>query len=71
VLYTQQKTKKTKSWKDGSLMLVGMRCSYDACPVPGGSSGGILGKLELSRREANGLIDGRGIIDERTLELFK
>jgi hypothetical protein len=71
VLRTHQKTKKKKSWKDGRLPLVGTRCLYDACPVPGGSSGGILSKLELNQREADGLIDGCSIVDERTLELFK
>jgi hypothetical protein len=34
---------------------------YNACPVPSGSSGGILDKLELSWREASGLIDGCGV----------
>jgi len=58
VLYTHQKTKKKKSWKDGRLTLSGTSGSlYEACPNPG-SSGLTIDTLELSREEARALTDG-------------
>lgn len=66
VLYTHQKTKKKKSWKDGRLTLSGTSGSlYDARPNPG-SSGGALDVVELTRTEADALADGshRGYDDD-------
>lgn len=58
VLYTHQKTKKKKSWKDGRLVLHNTRASlYDAVPIPG-SAGGIIDSLDLTTNEARCLRDG-------------
>ena len=58
VLYTHQKTKKKKSWKDGRLVLTGTRASlYDACPLPG-SSMSALDALDMTSCEATNLRNG-------------
>ncbi|KAL7554460.1 hypothetical protein ACHAWF_017916, partial [Thalassiosira exigua] len=58
VLYTHQKTKKKKSWKDGRLVLGGTHGSlFDACPNPG-SGGGAIDSLELTRAEAEAMANG-------------
>jgi len=59
VLYTHQKTKKKKSWKDGRLVLCGTNGSlYEARPNAGGG-GGTVDTLELNGPEARALLDGR------------
>ncbi|KAL7472530.1 hypothetical protein ACHAXS_012905 [Conticribra weissflogii] len=58
VLYTHQKTKKKKSWKDGRLVLRSTRASlYEAVPIPG-SAGGAIDSLDLTTKEARCLRDG-------------
>ena len=80
VLYTHQKTKKKKSWKDGRLTLSSLgHCTlYDACPIPGSSSssgGGQIDTLELTRHEAtsirNSVTNGGGYINDGELESEK
>ena len=59
VLYTHQKTKKKKSWKDGRLTLSSTsgHCTlYDACPIPGeGGTNGQIDALELTKYEADSI----------------
>lgn len=70
VLFTHQKTKKKKSWKDGRLVLVGTRCSlYDAVALPG-SSGGAIDALDLNPREAQLLRQANFLEDNLESEKF-
>ena len=82
VLYTHQKTKKKKSWKDGKLTLTsnGHCTLHDACPIPGQStssngSGGVIDTLELTKSEAASIINGAknngGYINDCELESEK
>ncbi|KAL7518895.1 hypothetical protein ACHAWX_003716 [Stephanocyclus meneghinianus] len=58
VLYTHQKTKKKKSWKDGRLQCVGGRATlYDANPMPGGGDA-MLDSTEVSFSEIQRLVNG-------------
>ena len=58
VLYTHQKTKKKKVWKDGRIKVTSSSCSlYDATPIPGSSST-ILDTIELSQLEIQSLVNG-------------
>lgn len=50
VLYTNQKTKKRKLWKDGKLTYnnAGKKCRlYEACPLPGTVGGGVVDEIDL------------------------
>mmetsp|Transcript_3144 Transcript_3144/g.6410 ORF Transcript_3144/g.6410 Transcript_3144/m.6410 type:complete len:879 (-) Transcript_3144:476-3112(-) len=58
VLYTHQKTKKKKSWKDGRLVLQNTSASlFEAISIPG-SAGGAIDSLDLTTKEARCLRDG-------------
>jgi len=70
VLFTHQKTKKKKQWKDGRLVLIGTRCSlYDAVALPG-SSGGAIDALDLNPREAQLLRQANYLEDSIESEKF-
>eukprot|EP00804_Cyclotella_cryptica_P005528 CCRYP_003034-RA/>CCRYP_003034-RA protein AED:0.03 eAED:0.03 QI:148/1/1/1/0/0/2/50/637 len=59
VLYTHQKTKKKKSWKDGRLQWAGGRATlYDANPMPG-SGDAALDSTEVKFSEIQNLANGQ------------
>lgn len=66
VLYTHQKTKKKKQWKDGRLLLTGTRASlYEACPLPGSSTAAI-DSLDMTHAEATrlvGTVSNGGVVE--------
>ena len=54
MLYTNQKTKKRKLWKDGKLTVhnAGKKCRlYEAHPLPGTVGGGVIDELDLAGQQ--------------------
>ena len=70
MLYTHQKTKKRKSWKEGRLALPGTSASlYDACPN-WGSAWTVVNAVDLSGKEARALANRRCSVDFLESEKF-